>query len=623
MTRRTWTEKGVLIALGASLAAFACARQAAAPPATEVPTEAPWASSVPATATPSASPTELPATETAPTALPVVTKTVPPNPVPTETPEPTSAPTLTRQPDGGFTATPEAAVTATPRAHVTLRVGWLGVPQALDTSAGGFDKADLVLSWIYDRLIDRRLDGTYAPSVARSWFSPDDGKTWRFALEPGVRTHSGEALTAQDAVFALRAFQGHFKILYNSGYTITIQTVEATEPTTLTVALTHPAGSIEALLHWIPLLPRAAFESAEYAGGQRIGTGPFMLSQFEPGQIITLTANTDYWQGPPRVDGVVVHNYTSPDDMVQALLNGSVDVISDVPPHLIAALKGDPGIQVVSGPQVRVRALLFNVSNREHSTGHPALRDKRVRIAIAQAIDKQQLIDMTLVGRGMPGLGIVPPVLGAWFNSSLKDVSFDLAAARLALDNAGYQDTDNDGVREMPDATRPLSLRLYAPSGPGGADQAAAMVGNWLAQAGIMVTVSTMDSAALASACSTSFDYDMALWNRDGGPDPGFLLSTLTSDQISLGLNWTGYSNPDFDALYQKQAQSLNLSERHELVWQLQRIAHDDRPCVVLYYDLAVEAFRKDRFRNWLFLPNGVLSLLDKRSLLQVEAVPQ
>ena len=67
----------------------------------------------------------------------------------------------------------------------------------------------------------------------------------------------------------------------------------------------------------------------------------------------------------------------------------------------------------------------------------------------------------------------------------------------------------------------------------------------------------------------------------------------------------------------------MDQERRRALVWQLQQIALDDRPCIALYYELAVQAFRKDRFRNWLFVPNGALSLLDVRSLLQVEPVPQ
>jgi peptide/nickel transport system substrate-binding protein len=113
----------------------------------------------------------------------------------------------------------------------------------------------------------------------------------------------------------------------------------------------------------------------------------------------------------------------------------------------------------------------------------------------------------------------------------------------------------------------------------------------------------------------------MILWQQASSTDPGFSLGTLTTAQIPSGINKTGYSNPLYDALYNQQATMVNQGERRQIVWRMQEIALDQRPYLVLCYDLAVQAFRKDRFRNWLFVPNGLLSLADERSLLQVEPI--
>ena len=145
------------------------------------------------------------------------------------------------------------------------------------------------------------------------------------------------------------------------------------------------------------------------------------------------------------------------------------------------------------------------------------------------------------------------------------------------------------------------------------------MISNWLRLIGIQVTTETRDPKVLAAAGCATCDYDMMLADREGGADPGFLLSTLTSAEVETGLNSTGYSSPVYDALYHQQASTLSQDQRRSIVWQMQQVAFEDQPCIVLYYDLAVQAFRKDRFKNWLFVPNGVLSLLDQRSLLQVE----
>jgi peptide/nickel transport system substrate-binding protein len=174
----------------------------------------------------------------------------------------------------------------------------------------------------------------------------------------------------------------------------------------------------------------------------------------------------------------------------------------------------------------------------------------------------------------------------------------------------------------MPGSSEALDVRLFLPAGTATGGREAEMISNWLRQIGIKVSPQTLGPDALKAACCPTFDYDMILWDQDGGPDPGFLLSTLTTAQIDSGLNETGYSNPAYDTLYEQQAIAVDQEQRGQLVQQMQQIAFTDRPFIVLYYDVAVQAFRKDRFQNWLFVPGGILSLADVRSLLQVEPVP-
>ena len=572
--------------VGLSLALVGCVRPGQPTPTSPAPT--------------------LTSTPPAPTAPPSAT-------VPPPTPTLTEAPTLTPEP--GPTSTPG------PAAPGGLRIGWLGGPQALDPAPDRPGKADLVLGLIYDHLIYRKLDNTYAPALAKSWSSPDGGKTWVLELQPNVKTHDGQPFDSQDVSFALHFYQNNAGFQYHTGYTATLYSVEASGSNRVTVTMSQPVNNIEAYLQWIPLVPKRAYESEEFDSGVRIGTGPFALQAFVPGQAITLTANTSYWMGVPRVSSLVFRSYGSADALVDALKTGEVDVITDVPPSSIATLKTDSRVQVVTGPQVHFRDLLFNVSTRPGSSGHPALQDKQVRLAIASAIDKQQLIDLALAGRGTPGLTIIPPVLGKWFNPGLQGDEFELAKADQVLQNAGYKDINSDGVRETPGG-KSLKLRLFIASDDATGMQEASMITNWLGLVGIQVTTLVMDRAALSKACCPAFDYDLILGAGAGSADPGFLLSTLTSAQIETGINQTGYSNPLYDSLYQQQANAGSPDQRKPLVWQMQQIALEDRPCVVLYYDLAVQAFRQDRFRNWLFVPNGVLSLLDPRSLLQVEPVP-
>ncbi len=566
--------------------------------------------------TPTPTPVPSPFATATGTSVPAVISTA--TPTPTE-PLPTTAPTLTPEPQP--TATP------TPSTTVTLRIGWLGAPDSLNPVADEPSEADAVLSLVFDHLIYDTLDNAYAPAFARSWASPDGGKTWVFDLRADVETHDGHPFTAEDAAFTLRLYQGHPKFTYYSGYTATMQNIEATSPNTLTITMSQPIGNIEAFVHWVPLLPKHIWETVEISTVTEfddllIGSGPFMLKEHQFGERITLSANKGYWMTAPRVDTVTFQTYPDADALAQALKQGDVDLITELSGRLIADLKSDPHVQVVSGPHIRLRTLAFNVSDKAQSTGHAALKDPQVRLAIAHAIDKQQIIDLALLGQGMPGLSILPPALRRWFNYEIEDVPFDLQEAQRILDSAGYVDSDGDGLRDMPDGASSLDFRLFIPSDSVTGSREGEMIGNWLRQIGIGISAQTLAPDALSAACCPACDYDMVLCEQDGGPDPDSLLSIVTTAQIETGLNETGYSNPAYDALYEQQITIIDQKQRRQIVWQMQETAFNSRPYVVLYYDLTVQAFRKDRFQNWLFIPNGILSLADERSLLQVEPLP-
>jgi peptide/nickel transport system substrate-binding protein len=487
--------------------------------------------------------------------------------------------------------------------------------------------AEMILPLVYDHLVYPALDNTYQPSLLRSWDTPDEGKTWVLELEPGVCFSDGHSLSAEDVTFTIQLFQGHPNYVHHAGQDDPIASVEATGTHRVTITMKQPVGNVEALLCWMPVLPKHVWASREITTTRAldtataVGSGPFILADLQDGQT-TLVSNRDYWSRASKVEALVFEAYDDASVLAQALTEGTVDLITRVPPEHIAALKTSGSIQVVTGPGVGLRYLLLNVSDTAISTGHPALKDPSMRLAVAHAIDRQQLIDLALGGAGMHGLGIIPPALSTWFNPTLETVPFDLQAAKAVLDAAGYTDIDSDGVREMPGDEMELILRLFLPSDSPAAEREAELLSNWLRQIGIQVDPQAMDRAALESAGCPTCDYDLLLVDHEATQDPSRLLAAFVTGAAARGLNRSGYANPTYDALYEQQLATVDLEQRRQVIWEMQQLLHDDHPCVVLYYDVAAQAFRRDRFQNWLYVLNGRLSLADKRSLLQVEAVP-
>ena len=118
---------------------------------------------------------------------------------------------------------------------------------------------------------------------------------------------------------------------------------------------------------------------------------------------------------------------------------------------------------------------------------------------MAHATDKQKLIDLILLGLGSPGLTLIPDGLGVWYNDSLKDYEYDVAKANKILDDTGYIDADNDGVRDMPDGSKPLTFRLNWPSDSITAPRTAELLSEMWGEIGITLEMQPVDPDALTS----------------------------------------------------------------------------------------------------------------------------
>ena len=110
------------------------------------------------------------------------------------------------------------------------------------------------------------------------------------------------------------------------------------------------------------------------------------------------------------------------------------------------------------------------------------------------------------------------------------------------------------------------------------------------------------------------------LWGWGSDPDPSALLAVMTTDAIPTGSSETGYSNPEYDELFRQQSVALDQDERIALVWEMQKIVHDDIVYIIPFYDQNVQAFRTDRFQGWITDADKI-ELSDSTSLTVIEPV--
>jgi peptide/nickel transport system substrate-binding protein len=495
---------------------------------------------------------------------------------------------------------------------VVVRLGWTGSPDSLNPGVGVLSRSFVVFGLVYDTLFQLELDGSYSPSVAESWTTSPDGLAWRFTLRDDFVFHDDVPLTARDVAFSLELYKAHADFPYLHGYTDALASVATPDPRTVEISLSYPIADLPGQLGSLYILPAHVWapwsdRATEFDNAGMIGSGPFRLVEFRPGEVVRLAAHRRHPIAPPAVDEVAIVTYGTGDTLVQSLRTGEVDAITEMPYTAIERLRRDPRVEVVAGASLTPRTWDIKLNQRHPGacpprgvcSGHPALRDRAVRRALAMATPKQELIDVLLLGQGVPGKTLLQASLGRWFHGDLVDHPFDIGAARRTLDQAGYRDRDGDGLRETPDGSRALSFRFYFLSESSAMPRAAELIARAWERIGVRLDRRALDANALAAARTPAFDYDLILWSWSSDVDPSFILSVMASDELSQGANDTGWSDPEYDDLYSRQVRELDVEQRVRQVWRMQEIALRDVVYIVPFYPDNLQAFRRDRFRGW------------------------
>ena len=544
---------------------------------------------------------------------------------------PAQTPASTQPPAPQATQPPVPPSTAPPAAEpVVLTIGWLGIPDTLNPAYAFLTESYTIFDLVYNSLVREAPTGEYVGDLAKEWSSSEDGLTWTFALKDGIVWHDGTPFSADDIVWSINAVMSNpdgWATLAN--YTNGFAEVTALDDETVQITLDAPIGNMEYRLSFLYAMARKDFEQFEtpedlqsFLNEDILGTGPFKVNQFDKDAgVIILDANADYFDGRPNIDQVIFRTFDNADAMVQALRVGDIGLTGDVPNTAFETVKGFENVSVVQRQSRSFAELIINSAPEDHDpapTANPALRDPQVRLAMAHAIDKQDLVDIVLQGLGSPGTTIVPPSLGGgfWHNSDIQDVEFDLDKANEILEAAGYT-LGPDWVRAKGDVL--LEMRLQYPSDEADYPRVADLLTEWFGQIGIRLTVEAVDPDTLIALCCPAADYDLMIWGWGSDPDPDFILSVMLSDQfVDGGWSDSGYSNPAYDEMYLAQQVAIERDERRQIIWDMQAMVYNDRPYIVFWYSDALEAYRSDRFTNFLESPLGLDSAF---SLMQVEPV--
>jgi peptide/nickel transport system substrate-binding protein len=237
------------------------------------------------------------------------------------------------------------------------------------------------------------------------------------------------------------------------------------------------------------------------------------------------------------------------------------------------------------------------INSHENGSQPASLNDPAVRLAIAHAIDKQQIVNVAFLGYAEPASVIIPTSMGDWHNSDVVDIPYDVDEGNRILEDAGYADSDGDGVREDQEGN-PLEYRLYAED-DATQTRILEIISDGLAQIGISAPPTPMDEDSLI-ALYPAFDFDLIFWGWGLDPDPDFAMLIFGCDEREEGgWNDSGYCDEEFDEMYVQQGITVDHEARRELIWQMQEKLFNDRPYIVTDYEKWVQAYRSDRFTGF------------------------
>lgn len=446
-----------------------------------------------------------------------------------------------------------------------------------------------VIGQAYSGLVKYDKNLQVVADLAEKWEVSEDQKTIIFRLRPGLVWADGSPFTAEDCVFTWKLMSDpNTPTAYGESFQ-QIETAEAVDD--LTFKVVYKRVLAKALITWaFGIMPKRLMEGVNLddcpLARTTMGTGPFQLESWEVAQKIVMNANPKYYLGRPHLDRLITRIIPDMATQMMELSTLALDTMSLEPEQWLEATE-KPALKEAFNffrfPASSYTYLGFNLKD-------PRLSDVRVRRAIALAIDKDEVVEGALMGFGRPANGPFKPDM--WANNvKVKPYPFNQEEAKKLLSQAGWTDSDNDGVIDK--EGRPFVLTIMTNQGNRVREQSALIIQSRLKEVGIKVEIRIVEWAAFLKEYIDKKNFEALVmgWTIPLDPD---LFDVWNSKKINPGeLNFVGYSNPEVDELIDKARFTLNQQERKQAYDRIQEIFFEDVPYVFLFVPESLVAVSK------------------------------
>lgn len=406
-------------------------------------------------------------------------------------------------------------------------------------------------------------------ALAESWEVSEDGRTFTFKLRKDVKWHNGDEFTAEDVLFTYERGSDPELGSPSAGGLATIEDVTAPDNHTVVFKLKAPFAPFLTMVTGMPgriLAPvnKRALEQVgpEQYGLKPIGTGPFKITEHQPGDHLTLTRFADYWESPyPFLDEVRVDLVPEPSTVQSALLSGDIQFANILRPQSFTAVQAGRNVRALSVPGPNWWGQWLNYK----SEAAPFLADPKVRLAFAKAVDRQELVDKALFGQGDVGYGVYNLAVKWAFNPDLpQTLGYDPEGAKRLLSEA-----DATGV----------SVQYMTNPGFQRTDE---VVADMLSRVGIDVQLDLVEKSVYSTRGYSASDYQMMHSGSAADPDPDDSLYNYFHTEGAY--NTFNYASPKADKLIEAQRRTVNRDDRVQVLWELEELLINDVACAFSFH---------------------------------------
>ena len=437
---------------------------------------------------------------------------------------------------------------------------------------------------IYANLI--RTDKELRPEgeLAERWDISKDEMTITFYMRHGVKWHDGEDVTAEDVDFTFRyMIDPKTPTAYGEPFR-QVRRAEVVDRYTYRVTYEKPYAP--ALLSWgLWILPRHILEPAWKAGVDLrttrqnrfpVGSGPYRFGEWKTGEKIVVEANPDYFEGRPYLRRVVYRVIPDQSTIFLELKARNIDLASLTPiqyrrqTEFPAFLKVFHRYQYLSNSYAY---LGFNLLDAR-------FQDKRVRQAMAHAINKQEIIEGVLLGLGRPAVGPYKPGTW-WYKDDVKTFPFDPERAKALLAEVGWRRARADGILEKDG--KPFSFTIRTNQGNAVRQQTAEIIQRRLRAVGIDAKIHIVEWAAFINTFIRKKDFEAIILGWGLGLDPDQYEIWHSSQTGPEELNHISYKNPKVDELLEAGRRTFNQEKRTAIYGEMQEVLAEDQPVIFLY----------------------------------------